>query len=126
MGDLQKERLSIGKTSFNNTGVDWFGTYYVKRSKMTRTAKGVKNYYGALFTCLTTRAIHIEVAGDFYSDDFLLALRRFINRRETVKIIRSDDGTNFVGVNDEIKSLPEASYMCGKDIQWIFNPSASP
>ena len=86
-----------------------------------------------MLTCLTTRAIHIEVAGDFYPDDFPLALRRFINRRETVEIIRSDDGINFVGANNEMKACLKQlyqvkiqNYMCGKDIKWIFNPSTSP
>ena len=60
--DLPKERLS-------------FGPYNAKRSKMTRTNKGVKKCYDVLFTCLT-RAIHIELAGDRSTDDFLLALQK--------------------------------------------------
>ena len=43
MGDLPKERLSIGKTPFNNTGVDYFEPHQ-KWSKMNRTTKGLKNY----------------------------------------------------------------------------------
>ena len=62
----------MGDLPFNNTGVDCFGPYYVKKSKMTRTTKGVKKCYGVLFTCLTTRAIHIELAGDLSNDGFLL------------------------------------------------------
>ena len=54
--DLSNERLSIGKTQFNNTGVDYFGPYYVKRSKMTRTKKKKKKCCGVLFTGL--RAIN--------------------------------------------------------------------
>ena len=30
MRDLPQERLSIGKTPFNNTGANYFGPYYVK------------------------------------------------------------------------------------------------
>ena len=133
MGDLPKERLSIGKTPFNNARVDYFGPYYVKKSKMTRTTKGVNKCYGVLFTCLTTRAMHIELAGDLSTDDFLLALWRFISCRGTVEIIRSDNGTNFVGANNEMKTCLKQldqvkikSYMCGKNIKWIFNPPASP
>ena len=87
MGDLPEERLSIAKTPFKNTGVDYFRPYYVKRSKMNRTTKGVKKYYGILFTCLMTRAIHIELAGELSTADFLLALRRLISCRGTVEII---------------------------------------
>ncbi|GBP40328.1 hypothetical protein EVAR_86474_1 [Eumeta japonica] len=39
--------------------------------------------YGALFTCLTTRAVHIELAESLSSDSMILALRRFIARRGT-------------------------------------------
>ena len=121
MGDLPKERLSIGKTPFNNTGVDCFGLYYVKKSKTNRTTKGVKKYYGELFICLTTRAIHIKLAGDHSTDDFLLALRTFISRRGTVEIIRSDNGKKFAGANIEMKACLKQldqvklkNYMCGK------------
>ena len=86
-----------------------------------------------MFTCPTTRALHIELAGDLSTDDFLLALRRFISRRGTVETIRSDNGTNFVGANNEMKTCLKQldqvkikSYMCGKNIKWIFNPPTSP
>ena len=104
MGDLPKERLSIGKTPFNNTGVHYFGLYYVKKSKMTRTTKGVKKCNGVLFTCLMTSTIRVELAGDLSTDEFLLALQRFISRRGTLEIIQSDNGTNFAGTNSKMKT----------------------
>ena len=87
MGDFPKERLSIDKTPYFAPyfGPD-FGPYYLKRSKMTRTTKGVKKCFVVLFTCLTTRAIHIGLAEDLSTDGFLLALRRFISRCGTVEI----------------------------------------
>ena len=74
-----------------------------------------------ILTCLTTHAIHIELAGDLSSDSFLLALRRFISRRGYVKVMQSDNGTNFVGAYNELN-------LCIKqlDLEWIFNPPASP
>ena len=91
---------------------------------MTRTTKSVKKCYGLLFTCLMMRAIHIELAGDLSTDDFLLALQRFISCRGTVKIIRSDNGTNFVGANNEMKTCSKQldqvkikNLMCGKNIK---------
>ena len=104
MGDLPKERLSIGKTPFNNTGVHYFGLYYVKKSKMTRTTKCVKKCNGVLFTCLMTSTIRVELAGDLSTDEFLLALQRFISRRGTLEIIQSDNGTNFAGTNSKMKT----------------------
>ena len=73
---------------------------------MTRTTKVVKKCYVVLLTCLTTRAIYIELAGDLSTDGFLLAIRRFISRRGTVEIIRSDNGTNLSQQRNE--NLPRA------------------
>ena len=54
MEDLPKERLVPFEPPFTYTGVDFFGPFYVKRG---RSAEKV---YGCLFTCFTSRAVHIE------------------------------------------------------------------
>ena len=86
-----------------------------------------------IFTCLTTSTIHIELAGDLSTDSFLLALRKFISRRGYVKVMRSDNGTNFVGANNElnlcIKQLDQIKlhkFSNHQNPEWIFNPPASP
>ena len=53
--------------------------------------------YGVLFTCLNSRAIHLE------TDSFLNALRHFIAQRGPVREIRSDRGTNLMGASKELK-----------------------
>ena len=52
---------------------------------------------------MTVRAIHLELASELSTDAFIMALRRFHSRRGHVKIIRSDNGTNFVGAVTELK-----------------------
>ena len=59
--------------------------------------------YGCVFTCLYSRAVHIEICADLTSDCFILALRRFIALRGPVAKIRCDQGTNFVGASNELK-----------------------
>ena len=59
--------------------------------------------YGVILTCLAIRAVHIEVAASLSTDSFMCALRRFIARRGEVRMIRSDNGSNFVGANRELK-----------------------
>ena len=54
---------------------------------------------------MTVRAIHLELAGDLSTDVFIMVLRRFRSRRGHVKIIRSDNGTNFVGAVTELKEV---------------------
>jgi hypothetical protein len=90
MADLPRDRVTPSKPPFTYTGVDCFGPFEMKRGRST-----VKRY-GVLFTCLTVRAIHIEVASSLDTESFINALRRFIARRGQPEKIRLDNGGNFV------------------------------
>ena len=59
--------------------------------------------WGALFTCLNSRAVHLELATSLESDHFINVLRRFINRRGPPKFMYSDSGTNFIGAEREMR-----------------------
>ena len=74
-----------------------FGPYFVKEGR-----NEVKRY-GCIFTCFSCRAVHIEVTTKLDTDTFILALRRFIDRRGQVSSIRTDNGTNFVGAENELR-----------------------
>ena len=54
MADLPKQRLTPYEPPFSYTGVDFFGPFYVKRGR------GSDKVYGCVFTCFTSRAVHIE------------------------------------------------------------------
>ena len=95
MADLPRDRISPAPP-FIYTGVDYFGPFLIKEGR-----KELKRY-GALFTCLVSRAVHIEVASTLESSSFIQALRRFLARRGPVREIRSDNGTNFVGARKEL------------------------
>ena len=96
MGNLPADRLSEGH-SFTCCGVDMFGPFLVK------DGRSIQKSYGAMFTCLTSRAVHIEVTSNLTTDSFIQVLRRFISRRGNLRMIRSDNGTNFVGASIEQK-----------------------
>ena len=108
MGELPFERIAYMETPLIRNGVDYFGPLLIKRGKRTRSNCGTAKRYGALFTCLTTRAVHVELAGDLSTDSFILALRRFISRRGHPKTIISDNGSNFVGAEREISRMFES------------------
>ena len=83
MADLPKERLSPAPP-FTYWGVDYFGPFFIKERR-----KELKRY-GALFTCLSSRAVLIETANSVETGSFLNDLRRFVARRGPVHEIKSD------------------------------------
>ena len=123
MADLPPHRLEADSPPFTNTGIDCFGPFEVVRFRKT------EKRYGVIFTCLVSRAIHIEVATSLETDSFINALRRFIARRGNVQVIRSDNGTNFVGAERELKKELKvwndsvvSEFMLQKSIEWKFHP----
>ena len=85
---LPKVRVSDDRP-FAATCLDYTGALYV--NEYNDSAK----YYVCLFTCATTRAIHLELVEDLSAEAFLRALRRFSGRRSYPKVIISDNATNF-------------------------------
>ena len=78
---------------------------------------------------MNSRAVHLEVAKSLETDDFMLVLIRFLNRRGHVKEIRSDNGTTFVGAEREIReSLHRMNYrklendLMQRGCKWVFHP----
>ncbi|KAL2083669.1 hypothetical protein ACEWY4_021442 [Coilia grayii] len=101
MADLPGSRVTPERPPFTCVGVDYFGPFEVKRGR------SLVKRYGVLFTCLTIRAVHIKVATSLDTDSFINALRRFVARRGQVQELRSDNGTNFVGAERELKRAIE-------------------
>ena len=96
MTDLPKDRVREA-LPFTYCGVDLSGPFLVKerQSELKR--------YGAFFTCLVSRAVHIEVVATMETDLFKIALQRMITKRSNIRSKRSDNGTNFVGTRNELK-----------------------
>ncbi|XP_052271598.1 uncharacterized protein LOC127872309 [Dreissena polymorpha] len=101
MADLPLDRVTPGPP-FSEVGVDTFGPWEIVTRK-TRGGAANSKRWAILFTCLTTRAVHIEVVEEISSSAFINALRRFVSIRGPVKVYRSDRGTDFVGAADELK-----------------------
>ena len=126
MAPLPKARVTPDKPPFTYVGVDYFGPFMVKqgRSRVKR--------YGCLFTCLTSRAVHIEIAHTLDQDSFICALQRFSSRRGKPEVMYSDNGTNFRGgyreLTESIASWNEDKLnktLAQQQIQWHFNPPSA-
>ena len=95
--NLPEDRTTPSKPPFTYTGVDCFGPFEVRRGRTTAKR------YGVLFTCLSIRAIHLEVASSLDTGSFVNALRRFIARPGQPEMIRLDNSGNFVKGEKELR-----------------------
>ena len=122
MAPLPAARLIPSEPPFTRVGIDYFGPLNVKqgRSQVKR--------YGCVFTCLSIRAVHIEIAHTLDSDSFICAYQRFVARRGVPKEIFSD-GTNFKGAERELREALQRwnqeqinDRLRRDEVQWHFNP----
>ena len=127
IANLPALRLAPYTPPFYMTACDYFEPYNVKISR-NKTAK----HYGVLFTCLNTRAVHLEMAVDLSTMEFLQGLRRFLAIRGRPAVILSDNGSQFVGAKKELRPMvsdineDEVKEFCGeKGMQWkLITPGA--
>ena len=88
--NLPKHRVNLVKP-FMHTGIDYTGHVWVK-------GENGNNYkmFLLIFTCLSIRAIHIEVVPDMSTHSFVLALLRFTNIYGIPSHIYSDNARSFI------------------------------
>ena len=119
MADLPEDRTEPAPP-FTYSAVDYFGPFTIKdgRSDVKR--------YGVFFTCMASRAIHVETPNSLETDSFVNALRRFLAERGPINQMRSDRGTNFVGAKRELKEALEEmdedkvhNHLINKNCEWI-------
>lgn len=134
MADLPASRVEPTRP-FLRSGVDYAGPLHVK-SRKGRGGQTTKAYI-ALFVCFATKAVHLELVSDLSSGAFIAALKRFIARRGKCRELHSDNGTNFVGANRELKRLFKqfsgeqhntlvTEFLSLEGISWQFIPAKAP
>lgn len=117
---LPRDRITESPP-FEITGVDFAGPLYVKTQNVMTKA------YIALFTCAVTRAVHLELVSDMSTENFLLALKRFISRRGLCKVMYSDNAKTFKRADQDLKELWKGikdprlqEFFSEKGITWRF------
>ena len=98
MSPLPAARVDHGSSAFECCGVDYMGPLEVMQGRST-----LKRYC-CVFTCLASRATHLEMAYDLTTESFLMCLRRFLSTRgHATRVMYFDNGTNFVGAKSELQ-----------------------
>lgn len=126
MANLPPARLCLYKPPFYSTGMDCFGPFTVKIGRRT------EKRWGIVFKCLTTRCLHLDLLESLDTDAFLMSLRRFIARRGKPFELLSDNGTNFVGGDKELRAAYEAmmpqlkEQLAEQQISFKFIPPGAP
>lgn len=123
MSDLPVDRVSVDPP-FTHTGLDIFGPWSVV-SRRTRGSSAENKRWAVIFSCLSSRAVHLEVIESMSTSSFINALRRFLAIRGPVQHLRSDRGTNFIGACRELQINTEdheiKNFLQDRGCTWSFN-----
>lgn len=130
MGELPSIRVHATRP-FIHSGVDYAGPFkMLTRGGRCRT---VEKRYVAVFVCLSTRAVHLELSEDLSSRSFIEVFQRFTAIRGPCNKIYSDNGTNFVGAEGELRDMLHSwdGFLAGDmlrhlNVEWVFNAPAAP
>ena len=129
MAPLPLARVQTSLRAFTRTSVDFGGRFITIQGRGKRREKR----YLCLFTCLATRAVHLELAYGLSTDSFLNAFYRMASRRGLPDEVYSDNGTNFVGADRELQALLAQvegnkikESVANKGVKWHFNPPLAP
>lgn len=132
MADLPSSRFEQGRP-FLNTGVDYAGPFSYKTGP--RRNSPLDKCYLALFICMATKCVHLELVSSLSTPAFIATLDRFVGRRGLPKCIYSDNGTNFRGTASYLKEVQKflrdsnediITHLRKQEIQWCFIPPNSP
>ena len=129
MGQLPEERLKPAP-AWHCTAIDFFGQFKIHDEVKKRTTGKA---YGVIFNCLGTRAVHVELAPDYSTEKFLMALRRFVSLRGYPAKLLLDNGTQLKAANEELQKVLKTwdwdelnAFGSTKGMQWEFIPADAP
>ena len=122
---LPTERVNVSRP-FEHCGIDYFGPYRLKSFE--------EKCYGLIFSCMTTRAIHLEMTSSLSADKTMLAMRRFISRRGCPGSILSDNAKQFQLVKSTVEQQWQmltydeklSNFVTSRGIKWVHTTERAP
>ena len=121
--DLPSERVSEDPP-FTHVGLDFAGPLFIAEKSITEGTSESSKVYVCLFTCASTRAVHLELTRGLNVQAFLLAFRRFASRRGLPATLNSDNAKTFKSSCKEIRKITRAEevwrFLTNKRIVWNF------
>ncbi|XP_046860901.1 uncharacterized protein LOC124454137 [Xenia sp. Carnegie-2017] len=103
---------------FSNTGIDFAGPSYATNNQR------MDKVYICLFTCASTRAVHLELVCYLSVLSFLQAFRRFVSRRGLPSRIISDNAKTFKSASREVTNILRSTdiqrELASKGVNWEF------
>ena len=89
--------------------------------------------YGVIFNCLSTCAVHVDLAADYSTNKFLMVLRRFVSIRGYPSKLYSDNGPQLVAANEELTNIMKGwnqeelqQFGVMEGFKWEFTPADAP
>ena len=124
MGQVSDTRMKPTPIWYH-CSTDIFGPFTVRDSVKRRT---FGKCYGVIFTCLSSRAVHLELVENCSTEAFVNAVRRFSSLRGFPLSMHSDNGTQLIAANKELIAISkglDVSEIKGfgdkNKMQWSFN-----
>ena len=129
MGALPQERLKPAP-AWTYTSLDYFGPFWV-RGEVNKRSRG--KAYGVIFNCLLTRAVHLDLAGDYSTAGFMQVFRRFTSLRGYPSILYSDPGSQLTAASRELRAAFQdidretlQTHGVSHGLTWKFSPPDAP
>ena len=129
MSTLPVERIKPSPP-FLNVMIDYFGPFVIRGEVQKRTRGKA---YGVLLTCMSSRAVHLDLSQNYSKDRFMQLFRRYASVRGWPQMIYSDNGTQLVGASKELKDVVNnldwtqvKSSSLAHGTEWKFSPSDAP
>ena len=111
--------------AFTYTGVDFAGPLFVHGGTSSSSKVWI-----CVYTCLVTRAIHLDLLYDLSTDTFIRCLKRFAARRGLPHKFLSDNGKTFKAtarfLSAVFKDKTVQEHLANQGCQWIFNVERAP